>query len=115
MNIIDLLSWALLIIGCFLCISGALGLLRFPDFFTRMHAASVTDTLGSGLLLLGLALQSNGEWLVISKLVFIFLFLLITSPTASHALAKSAIHGGLTPWTKDNTGKKPQGEQSSNS
>ena len=70
---------------------------RFPDFFSRMHAASVTDTLGGTLILFGLMLQSGGQMLVLIKLVLIVLFILITSPTASHALAKAALHGGLRP------------------
>lgn len=94
---IDGLSWSLLILGGFICFSGAIGMHRFPDFFSRMHAASVTDTLGSALILFGLMLQVNGQYIVLVKLIFILLFILITSPTASHALAKAALHGGLRP------------------
>jgi multicomponent Na+:H+ antiporter subunit G len=94
---IDGLSWALLIAGGFICFSGAFGMHRFPDFFSRMHAASVTDTLGGSLILFGLMLQTDGQILVLVKLILIFLFILITSPTASHALAKAALHGGLRP------------------
>ncbi len=97
--IIDIISWFCLLVGGFLCISGAVGIFRFPDFFTRMHAASVTDSLGSGLIILGLVLQSS-EWIVVSKLIFILLFIFLTSPTSSHALAKAALHSGLRPWTK---------------
>ncbi|AKE51593.1 hypothetical protein TQ33_0614 [Kangiella geojedonensis] len=70
---------------------------RFPDFFSRMHAASVTDTLGGTLVLLGLMLQVDGQYLVLVKLVLVLLFILLTSPTGSHALAKAALHGGLRP------------------
>jgi multicomponent Na+:H+ antiporter subunit G len=94
--LIDSISWLFLILGGFLCVSGALGLLRFPDFFTRMHAASVTDTLATALILIGLFLQTDA-WLVQVKLVMILLFVLLTSPTASHALAKAALHAGLKP------------------
>ena len=98
MNVfIDGLSWGLLVLGGFICFSGAFGMHRFPDFFSRMHAASVTDTLGGTLILFGLMLQSGGQMLVLIKLVLIVLFILITSPTASHALAKAALHGGLRP------------------
>lgn len=100
MIVFHILSWVLLLCGSFLCISGAFGLFRFPDFFSRMHAASVTDTLGGGLILVGLMLQANYDWLVVAKLMFIVLFILFTSPTASHALAKAAIHAGLKPWGK---------------
>lgn len=97
--IVDIISWFCLLVGGFLCVSGAVGIFRFPDFFSRMHAASVTDSLGSGLIILGLVLQTT-EWLVISKLLFILLFIFLTSPTSSHALAKAALHSGLRPWTK---------------
>lgn len=102
--IVDIISWFCLLVGGFLCVSGAVGIFRFPDFFTRMHAASVTDSLGSGLIILGLVLQSS-EWLVISKLIFILLFIFLTSPTSSHALAKAALHSGLRPWTKSDAGR----------
>lgn len=90
------LSWALLVLGGFLCVSGSVGLLRFPDFFTRMHAASVTDTLATGMILAGLMLQAP-TWIVFGKLVMILVFVLLTGPTAGHALAKAALHSGLKP------------------
>lgn len=95
-GILNIVSWLLLVFGGFLCISGAVGLLRFPDFFTRMHAASVTDTLATAMILLGLFIQAD-SWLVQVKLVMVLLFVLLTSPTAGHALAKAALHGGLEP------------------
>lgn len=98
MMVVDIVSALCLALGGFLCISGGVGLFRFPDFFTRMHAASVTDTMGSGLVLIGLMLQAGLQWLVIAKLIFIMLFIFFTSPTASHALAKAALHAGLKPW-----------------
>ena len=94
---LDAVSWALLVLGGFMCFSGAVGIHRFPDFFSRMHAAGVTDTLGSSLILIGLMLQTGWQDTVLVKLVLIFLFILLTSPTASHALAKAALHGGLRP------------------
>ncbi|RDX36910.1 sodium:proton antiporter [Kangiella sp. HD9-110m-PIT-SAG07] len=94
---IDGLSWALLILGGFICVSGGIGMHRFPDFFSRMHAASVTDTLGGTLVLFGLMLQTDGQYLVLVKLILVLLFILLTSPTGSHALAKAALHGGLRP------------------
>ncbi|VUD62530.1 Na(+)/H(+) antiporter subunit G [Thalassocella blandensis] len=97
---LDAISWFLLASGCFLCITGGLGLFRFPDFFTRMHAASITDSLGSGLIIVGLAFQTPGDWLVVAKLGFILVFIFFTSPTASHALAKAALHAGQKPWQK---------------
>lgn len=97
MNIVvTYLSWGLLVIGGFLCVSGSIGLLRFPDFFTRMHAASVTDTLATCMILTGLMLQAP-SWIVLSKLIMIMVFVLLTSPTSGHALAKAALHSGLKP------------------
>ena len=94
--VIDALSAALLVAGGLLIVSGAVGLLRFPDFFTRLHAASVTETLASWAILLGLALQA-GFTIATLKLALIWLIMLFTAPTATHALAKAAVHGGVTP------------------
>jgi multicomponent Na+:H+ antiporter subunit G len=94
--LIDLLSWTCLLAGGFFAIVGGIGLIRFPDLFTRFHAAGVTDTLGAALILIGLTLQAG--WSLISiKLLLILFFILFTSPTATHALAKAALHGGLKP------------------
>lgn len=94
MSILDIISSFLLIAGVFFGISGAIGLFKFPDFFTRVHAASVTDSIAAILIIGGLLLQTSFD-LNTAKLFFILVFLMITSPTASHALAKSARHGGL--------------------
>ena len=93
---IDIASWILLVAGGLFCIVGAVGLLRMPDFYTRVHAASVTDTLGAGLILLGLILQA-GWTLVAVKLVMIGLLIFFTSPAATHALARAALGRGLKP------------------
>lgn len=93
---VDILSWALLAAGGVFCMIGALGLLRMPDFYTRMHAASVIDTLGAGLLLSGMMLQA-GPTLISVKLLFIAVFLFFTSPTATHALARAARLRGVEP------------------
>lgn len=98
------LSWALLVLGGFLCVSGSVGLLRFPDFFTRMHAASVTDTLATGMILVGLMFQAP-TWIVFGKLFMILVFVLLTGPTAGHALAKAALHSGLKPLLPGKSGK----------
>ena len=94
MDFLDIVSSILLLAGVFFGFSGAVGLFRFPDFFTRVHAASVTDSIAAILIIGGLLLQTSFD-LNTAKLVFILLFLMVTSPTASHALAKSARHGGL--------------------
>lgn len=92
----DIISWVCLLSGSFFCISGGVGLLRFPNFFTRVHAAGVTDTLGAGLILLGLMFQA-GDPITLIKLILVLLFAWLTGPTATHALAKSAMHGGVKP------------------
>ena len=93
---IDIASWILLVSGGMFCIIGGIGLLRMPDFYTRVHAASVTDTLGVGLILLGLMLQA-GWTLVTAKLAIIGLLIFFTSPAATHALARAALGRGLEP------------------
>ena len=93
---VDILSWICLAAGGAFCVVGALGLVRMPDFYTRMHAAGVTDTAGAGLMLLGMILQA-GFSLVAVKLLMIGLLILFTSPTATHALAKAALARGLQP------------------
>lgn len=94
--VIDAASWILLVAGGLSCIIGAVGLLRMPDFYTRVHAASVTDTLGVGFILAGLILQA-GWTLVAAKLVVIGLLVFFTSPAAAHALARAALGRGLKP------------------
>jgi multicomponent Na+:H+ antiporter subunit G len=94
--LIEVISAVCFMLGALLILSGGVGILRFPDFFTRMHAAGITETLATSLILIGLMLIA-GWGLVLFKLVLILLFILLTSPTASHALAKSALHGKLKP------------------
>ena len=94
--LIDTASWIFLAGGALFSVIGGIGMLRMPDFYTRMHAASVTDTAGMILMLAGLMLQA-GLTLVTAKLVFVMLFLLITSPTATHALARAALEDGIEP------------------
>ena len=105
---LDLVSWVCLLAGSFFAISGGIGILRFPDFFTRMHATGVTDTLCAGLILVGLMFQA-GWSATLLKLILILAFLLLTSPTATHAIAKAALHGKQAPVLK------PAGELSSKS
>lgn len=92
----DAVSWACIVAGGLFCVIGALGLVRMPSFFTRMHAASLIDTLGAGLILLGLVIQA-GFTLVAVKLAMIGVLLLFASPTATHALAKAALARGVDP------------------
>ena len=106
MIIVDILSWICLILGSILCIIGGLGLLRLPDFYSRMHGGGITDTLGASLVLLGLMFQ-GGLTMVTVKLVMILVILLLTSPTSTHAVGKAALTSGLKPFlgNPDNKGK----------
>ena len=101
---VDGLSWICLVVGGIFCVIGALGLLRMPDFYTRMHAASVIDTVGAGLMLLGLMLQA-GFTLVAAKLLIVAMLIFLASPTATHALARSAMLRGLKPLLADEEGR----------
>jgi len=95
-TVLDLASSFCLLFGSFLCLSGGVGILRFPDFYTRMHAVGVTDTLAASMILIGLMLQ-NPDALVIIKLIIILLMTLFISPTTSHALGQAAILNNLRP------------------
>jgi len=103
--VFDILSWSLILTGSFFVFTGGVGLLRLPGFFNRIHAAGVTDTLGAGLMLAGMLFQS-GSWVVAAKLILIFLFMVITGPTATHALSKAALHGGLDPRPAEERGAR---------
>ncbi len=98
--VLNIISWVSLALGGIFCVIGAIGLLRMPDFFTRMHAASVIETLGAGLILLGLCLQA-GWTLITVKLLMLGVLILFASPTATHALAKAALVRGLKPLLAD--------------
>ncbi|HXF08791.1 MAG TPA: monovalent cation/H(+) antiporter subunit G [Candidatus Acidoferrales bacterium] len=92
-ELIDLPASLLLLIGGLFLVIGGVGLLRFPDFLVRIHAAGVCETLGTFTVLLGLMLVGAG-WLVTVKLMLILVFLMITSPVSSHALCRAALHDG---------------------
>ena len=94
--VIDIASWLLLSAGGVFVFIGGLGALRMPDLYTRMHAASVTDTIGPALIIIGIILQA-GLTLASVKLVAILLFLLVTGPTASNALASASLLAGNRP------------------
>lgn len=108
--LIDLLSWLLLAGGSFFILTGSIGLLRMPDFFSRTHPAGLIDTLGASLIIGGLILQS-GFTQVSIKLALILILLLLTSPTATHALAQAALAGGLKPWRRPDGDHTPHKEE----
>lgn len=93
---LDLASAVLMITGAVFVLAGAIGMLRLPDFYTRIHAAGVTDTLGAELIVIGLMLQS-GLTLMTAKLALLGLLVFLTSPTATHAVANAAFKSGLRP------------------
>jgi multicomponent Na+:H+ antiporter subunit G len=95
---LDLLSWILLALGGACVLIGGVGGLRLPGFYTRIHAASLTDTMATILIFVGMMLQS-GLSLATMKLLAIMLFLLLTGPTATYALANAALLSGLKPDT----------------
>ena len=94
---LDVLSFVLLVGGGVVSVVAGIGLVRFPDLYTRMHAASMLDTLGAGAVVLGLVLQA-GVGVVAFKLLLVLAFLAFTTTTAAHALAKSAMASGLEPY-----------------
>ena len=102
---LEVLADFLLGAGVLFTIAGTIGLLRFPDFYTRLHAAGVTETLGMLAIVAGLMLHAGpGDALV--RLVLIASFMLATAPIASHALAKAARHAGVHPVIED-SGSSP--------
>ncbi|MEM7365824.1 MAG: monovalent cation/H(+) antiporter subunit G [Pseudomonadota bacterium] len=92
---IEWLADGMMLVGAVFCLLGSIGMHRFPDFYSRLHAAGITDTLGTILLLIGLAMQADaGDAL---KLLLVFGFLFFTSPVAAHSLANAAIKSGHKP------------------
>lgn len=100
---VDYLSAALLVLGSFFVVVGGIGVLRMPDVFTRMHAAGLTDTMGSFFILTGLMLQTGFDGVTL-RLALILAFLWFTSPVATHALAKAALHGKVDPIVHEGEG-----------
>jgi len=97
---LDMLSWVMLLGGGGFVLVGGIGVIRLPDLYTRMHAASLTDTLGTMLILGGIMLQA-GLTLASIKLAVIVLFLLLTGPTATYALANAALLSMVMPRDAD--------------
>ena len=94
--ILDYASWLLLSLGGVFVFIGGVGVLRMPDLYTRMHAASLTDTMASALIIAGVMLQAGASFATV-KLLAILIFLLLTGPTATNALASAAILSGHRP------------------
>lgn len=113
----QILSWIFLLSGSLVLLSATVGILRMPSFYTRMHAASVNETLGTGLILLGLASHAWGNWEVLLKLGMILVFTVLTAPMATHALARAAYLYGIRPNSEssESVAKPTQGDLSSKS
>ncbi|MEL6287901.1 MAG: monovalent cation/H(+) antiporter subunit G [Pseudomonadota bacterium] len=98
--VLDLVAGVLILSGSAIALIGALGLIRMPDVFTRMHAAGMVDTLGATLLLAGMAIVA-GWSLVTLKLLVLWLLFIFTSPVIGHALARAALYAGVRPILHD--------------
>ncbi len=95
----QIITIILMVGGLFFLTVSAVGLLRFPDFYSRLHAVGKSETLGAILLLAGLAVY-NGWALSTMKIMLILFFVMMANPTATHAIAQTALHSGLQPWTR---------------
>ncbi len=99
MLIINILTILLLLAGAFFFLAGTIGLLRFPDVYTRLHALTKADNLGLGLLLAGLALQAE-SWTMVAKLLLIWLLILLASSSVAHLVARTAQQRGIKLWKR---------------
>jgi len=99
MDVRTIISGVLLAIGCFFVVVASIGIVRFPDFYSRMHPAGKTDSLGLAMVLISLMIY-EGFSLVSVKLLFIIIFIFVANPTATHALANAAFGSGVKPWQK---------------
>lgn len=103
----DIVSWLFILTGSFFVVAGGIGLVRLPDVFTRVHAVSLIDGAGAGLILIGLAVQA-GFSLVAFKLIAIWVLILFTVPVATHAVAQAALIAGIKPMlAQDRRSKAP--------
>ncbi len=99
MSITDIFTVLLLTAGAVFFLAGTIGLLRFPDVYTRLHALTKADNLGLGLLLAGLALQAE-SWTVVARLLLIWLLILLASSSVAHLVARSAQQRGIKLWKR---------------
>ncbi len=97
--LIDVLSIILIVAGAAFFLAGTVGMLRFPDVYSRLHALTKGDNAGLGLMVIGLALQVE-SLAVIGKLVLIWLLVLLAGATASHLIARSSIKRNIKPWSR---------------
>lgn len=100
------------LLGLVFFTGGAVGIIRMPDFYARLHPAGKLDTMGLLMSMLGVALYtiqefSLGEVLAGLKIMFIVVFVFITSPTATHAIVDAGVRAGLEPWTRNRSREEP--------
>jgi multicomponent Na+:H+ antiporter subunit G len=99
MRVSEFLTLFLLLVGTGFFLAGTLGLLRFPDVYTRLHALTKADNVGLGLVVAGLALQAE-SWAVAGKLLLIWLLVLLASASVAHLVARTALRKGIKPWKR---------------
>nr|WP_084264155.1 monovalent cation/H(+) antiporter subunit G [Rubrobacter radiotolerans] len=99
MSVLDAVTVALILTGALFFLAGTLGLLRFPDVYTRLHSLTKADNVGLGLVVLGLALQAGSATAVL-KMVLVWLLVLASGATAAHLIATAALRGGIRVWRK---------------
>lgn len=102
-------SWVLIAVGSVMLVIGGVGIVRLPDVFARMHGAGIIDTMGAGAILIGLAFQAGFSFVTI-KLILIIVFVLFTTPTTTHALARAALAGGARPQLQEAPNDAAEGE-----
>ena len=101
---LDILTWVFLVAGALFALTGALGILRMPDFYSRLHPAGKSDTLAQTLIMIGLGIlvfRYTYDPMVAVKLVLITVALYLTTPVATHAISRAAHLGGVEPWKED--------------
>jgi multicomponent Na+:H+ antiporter subunit G len=96
----NIISMVFIFTGLFFIVAGTVGLIRFPDFYSRMHATGKCDTLGVGLMIIGLIIY-NGLNFISVKLLFLVIFIFVANPVATHAIARAAYKVGLRPWRRE--------------
>jgi multicomponent Na+:H+ antiporter subunit G len=110
--LINLIAGFLVLLGLLFFTGGAVGIIRMPDFYSRLHPAGKLDTMGLFMSMLGVALYtvqsfSLGDLLTGLKIILIVVFVFITSPTATHAIVDAGVRAGLEPWTQERKGERP--------
>ncbi len=99
MSLINVASIVLIVAGAGFFLAGTVGMLRFPDVYSRLHALTKGDNAGLGLMVIGLSLQV-GSLLVVGKLILIWMLVLLGGATASHLIARSSMRRGIEPWSR---------------